>query len=154
MNNLFVNLNYPLDIDLFLKSAEKARQMSAPYTDSRYPGLVMDTWHIGHYTDEHIEKLMDDFEVKGKPRFYWTAPNSVIPEHVDNGTTCSLNFILSKDPAPITFNGNDYFYSQVLLNTTIPHSVTNGAEERILLKISIFDETFEHLAERIKFKLE
>lgn len=153
MNNLFIELNYPLDTSTLLESANKARAQSNPYTDSRYPGLVMDTWHIGHYTDEHIERIMSDFEVEGKPRFYWTAPNSVIPEHVDNGTTCSLNFILSKDPAPITFYGKDYTYSQILLNTTLPHSVTNGPIERILLKISIFDETFEELSSRIRYRL-
>jgi hypothetical protein len=95
---------------------------------------------------------MDDFQVLGKPRFYWTAPNSCIPEHVDNGTQCSLNFILSPDPAPITFYGIDYYYKQVLLNTTLPHSVNNGPIERVLLKISIFDETYQQLAARINYK--
>ena len=152
MSELFVRLNYPLDKELLLESARRAREFSKPYTDARYPGLQMDTWHIGHYTDEHIEKIMSDFELEGKPRFYWTAPNSVIPEHVDNGTQCSLNFILSEDPAPISFSGVDYVYEQVLLNTTIPHSVTNGPIERILLKISIFDETYEQLSARIKYR--
>lgn len=149
---LLTRLNYPLDIPTLLESASKAREQSKPYTDSRYPGLVMDTWHIGHYTDDHIEKIMADFGVDGKPRFYWTAPNSVIPEHVDNGTQCSLNFILSNDPAPVTFYGQDYVYNQVLLNTSLPHSVTNGPVERVLLKISIFDETYEQLSARIGYK--
>jgi hypothetical protein len=153
MNNLFIKLNYPLDKELFLRSAEKAKEHARPYTDKRYAGLQMDTWLIGHYTDEHIEKLIADFEVDGKPRFYWTAPNSVIPEHTDNGTQCSLNFILSEDPAPITFFGEDYYYDQILLNTTQPHSVTNTSTERILLKISIFDETYEQLSKRLKYKL-
>jgi hypothetical protein len=152
MQNLFIKLQYPLDKALLLESAKRARDIAKPYTDSRYPGLQMDTWHIGHYTDEHIEKIMNDFEIEGKPRFYWTAPNSVIPEHVDNGTQCSLNFILSEDPAPISFSGENYVYEQVLLNTTIPHSVTNGPIERILLKISIFDETYEQLSARIKYR--
>jgi len=152
MSKLFVRLNYPLDKTILLESAKRARDVAKPYTDSRYPGLQMDTWQIGHYTDEHIEKIMADFELEGKPRFYWTAPNSVIPEHVDNGTQCSLNFILSEDPAPISFSGENYIYEQVLLNTTIPHSVTNGPIERILLKISIFDETYEQLSARIKYR--
>lgn len=152
MQNLFIKLQYPLDKAILLESARRARDLAKPYTDSRYPGLQMDTWHIGHYTDEHIEKIMNDFEIEGKPRFYWTAPNSVIPEHVDNGTQCSLNFILSEDPAPISFSGENYVYEQVLLNTTIPHSVTNGPIERILLKISIFDETYEQLSARIKYR--
>jgi hypothetical protein len=152
MDNLFVRLNYPLDKSVLLESARCAREFAKPYTDNRYPGLQMDTWHIGHYTDKHIEKIMSNFGIDGKPRFYWTEPNSVIPEHVDNGTQCSLNFILSDDPAPVTFFGEDYVYTQVLLNTTLPHSVTNGSTERILLKISIFDETYEQLSARIGYK--
>jgi hypothetical protein len=151
-DNLFVHLNYPLDNAVLLESAKRAREFANPYTDARYPGMQMNNWYIGHYTDKHIEKIMSDFGIDGRPRFYWTEPNSVIPKHVDNGTQCSLNFILSDDPAPITFFGKDYFYTQVLLNTTLPHSVTNGATERILLKISIFDETYEELSARIGYK--
>ena len=150
--DLFVRLRYPLDKAILLESANRARQFAKPYTDDRYPAMIIDNLHLGHYTDEYIEKIISDFKVNGKPRFYWTKPHSVIPSHTDNNTQCSLNFILSDDPAPITFFSREYRYDQILLNTTIPHAVTNGATERILLKISIFDETYEHLSMRIGYK--
>jgi hypothetical protein len=151
-NNFLTHLNYDLDITAILESARKARLDSKPYTDSRYPDLKLDDWHIGHYQDAYISQIMSDFEVDGRPRFYWLEPNAVIPEHVDNGTQCSINLIITEDAAPITIDGTEYYYRQALLNTTVPHSVQNSAKERIMLKISIFDETYQQLVERIKYK--
>jgi hypothetical protein len=146
-------LYYPLDTTSLLQSAVNAHLSAAPYTDSRYPSLRKEDWYIGRYTDSHIDKIMRDFEVDGSPRFYWLEPFATIPQHVDNGTQCSINLILTENPAPITVDGIDYTYQQALLNTTVPHSVTNGDTERIMLKISIFDETYESLSARIKYKL-
>lgn len=153
MQEYLTLLNYPLDTEILLDSASKAKLQSEPYTDSRYPELQLDRWHIGRYTDEHIEKIMTDFEVVGRPRFYWLEPFAEIPEHVDNDTQCSINLILTDTPAPIVIKGKEYTYQQALLNTTVPHAVFNGSSERVMLKISIFNETYEQLASRIKFKL-
>ena len=150
--NLLTRLNYPLDKELFLGIANRLKETAKPYSDPRYPGYALDNWLIEHYTDNSINKLMKDLQIEGKPRFYWLKENTVLPEHVDNGTQCSVNIILTDDAAPVTFSGIDYYYSQALLNTTVPHSVTNGPKERILLKISIFDETYEQLSARIGYK--
>lgn len=146
-----IHLNYNLNTELLLKQAEEAKLQSKPYTDSRYPNIKLENWSIGHYTSDYINQVMQDFEVEGKPRFYWLEPFAEIPEHTDNETTCSLNFILTSNPAPITIEGVDYEYKQVLLNTTKRHSVRNNSQERIMLKISIFNEAYENLAMRIKY---
>ena len=146
------HLNYPVDTSVLLTSAARAKQDSKPYTDSRYPDLRLDTWHIGHYVDEYIRKIMKDFDVVGKPRFYWLEPFAEIPEHVDNDTQCSINLILTQDPAPIRIQGKEFYYTQALLDTTVPHAVVNGPKERIMLKISIFDQTYEMLRDRINYK--
>lgn len=145
-------LDYPLDTIALLQSAVNAHLSAEPYTDSRYPSLRKEDWYIGRYTDNHIDKIMRDFEVEGSPRFYWLEPFATIPQHVDNGTQCSINLILTENPAPITVDGVDYTYRQALLDTSLPHSVKNGDTERIMLKISIFDETYESLSARIKYK--
>lgn len=147
-----IHLDYPLDKELLLNEALLAKQSAKAHTDSRYPDMVFDEWLISHHTSEYIQKIMDDFGVKGKPRFFWLQPFAVIPEHTDNGTTCSLNFLLNDNPAAITINGKDYFYTSVLLNTTAPHSVTNNETERLLFKISLFDESYEDLSARLKYK--
>jgi hypothetical protein len=153
VHTVLTNLNYPLDTIALIEASNIAKLEAKPYTDSRYPDLKLNNWNIGHFTNSHIEKIMTDFEVQGKPRFYWLEPFAEIPEHVDNGTMCSINLILTDSPAPIIINGKEFIYKQALLNTTIPHAVYNGPVERVMLKISIFDETYEQLAKRIKYKL-
>jgi hypothetical protein len=146
------HLDYPLNTELLLEEAREAKKSAINHFDPRYPDMKFDEWLIGHYTSEYINKVMDDFGIKGKPRFFWLEPFAFIPEHTDNGTQCSLNFLLNSNPAAITINGKDYFYQSVLLDTTQPHSVTNNETERLLFKISIFDESYESVANRIKYK--
>jgi hypothetical protein len=148
-----IHLNYPLDYESIRISAECARKTAISYTDSRYSDLKMNGWTISRYSDSYIDSIMTDFGVQGKPRFYFQDAFLKIPEHVDNETLCSINFIISDNPAPITINGEDHCYKQCLLNTTVPHGVQNGSESRILFKISIFNESFETVANKIPFKL-
>jgi hypothetical protein len=145
------HLNYPINKDRLLVLADSIKNVASPYTDPRYPDAVLDTWLILKYNDDYIEQIMDDFGVKGSPRFYWQEPNSVLPMHVDNNTTCSINFVLTDDPAPVTVEDVDYVYEQAVLDTTKLHGVNTNDEERILLKISIFDESYEDLVKRIPF---
>lgn len=149
-----IHLSYQVDKSKLLEEAKIARESAQGYTDSRYPGVQLDGWLISRYTSEYIDQIMKDLEVEGKPRFYWLMPNEVIPEHVDNGTQCSINFVLTEHASPISFGDKDYYYDTILLNTTLPHSVQNNEHERIMLKISIFNESFEDLSKRIKYKNE
>lgn len=147
-------LDYPLDKYTLIDDSKQALSFAKAHTDSRYPNLSFNHWKISRYSSNYIDKIISDFEIDGRPRFYWLEPHTVIPEHTDNGTQCSINFILSDNPAPITINNNEYYYKQALLDTTIPHSVSNGSELRLMLKISIFNETYRSLSKRIKFKYE
>ena len=144
-------LDYPLDISHILKSAEFAKKYSTGYQDVRMEKSI-ESWKIAHYTDSYIEKIQNDLQVSGKARFYWTEPNSIIPEHKDLNTLCSINFIVSDFPAPIRIQGKEYLYTQAVINVSQPHSVVNGPVERILFKISIFDESYESLVARIPYK--
>lgn len=148
----FIHLDYPVDKAILIEEAHRVKLLAKGYTDNRFPELVLSNWLILRHTTDYIEKLMKDFDVEGSPRFYWLNPYATIPEHIDNGTLCSLNFILTDHASPITIQGEDHYYEQILLNTSIPHSVTNYEHERIMLKISIFNETFEHLSKRLRYK--
>jgi hypothetical protein len=147
-----IHLNYKVDKKTLLAEALANQNNAVAYTDNRYPDMKLDDWLIGHYNSQSIVKIMNDLEVTGKPRFYYLQPNAIIPEHTDNGTKCSINIILTEHAAPITFGDKDYYYDIILLNTTLPHSVTNNEHERIMLKISIFDESYESVAARIKYR--
>lgn len=146
-----IHLNYPLKVDLLLMEADEARKIAIPHADSRYDEQY-EEWLKSKWSSPTVQQMMKDFGVCGKPRFYFQAPHYQVAEHTDNGTLCSLNFVLSDDAAPVTIESKDYFYSQCLLNTTIPHSIKNGSSERILLKISIVDKTFEELAKTLPYK--
>lgn len=148
-----IHLDYTLDFDALIREAQNAKKNAKAYGDDpRIPGESLDNWLISRHTCEYIEQIMRDFEVNGRPRFYWLEPNAFLLKHTDHNTTCSINFVLSDDIAPVTIEDQDYYYTQALLNTTKMHSVQNGPKERLILKISIFDESFDSLAERIKYK--
>lgn len=106
------------------------------------------------YADEIMEDLgLIDFVTDYRPRFYLLKANTILKKHVDFGTQCSLNFVLSDNAAPVTFEDtNKFYYSNSLFNTSLAHEVVNGPEDRILFKISIFDRTFEEIRDRIKLK--
>lgn len=147
-----IYLDYKVDKIKLLKEAEIAKHSARGYTDTRYPALNLEDWKICHYDSEYIQTIMRDFDIEGKPRFYWLLPYALIPEHVDNGTECSINIVLTEHAAPITIRDFEYEYETILLNTQIPHSVKNNNNERIMLKISIFNETFDQLSKRIRYK--
>lgn len=140
-----VHLNYQIDYERLSVSDENAKADAEAYTDFRLK-RPLDSWLISHYSDDYIQQVIADMGVPCKPRFYWLEKNFHLPEHVDNGTQCSINFILSDNYAPVTIRGVDYFYKSALLNTSIPHGVKNQEHDRVLFKLSIFDHTFDETA--------
>ena len=145
-----LHLNYKIDKEILLAESVDAKKNAIPYTDSRYPNLKLNDLLVSYHTSDYVESVMNDFGISGKPRFYWLQPYAVIPEHVDNGTLCGLNFILTDNASPITFRDKDYLYEAALVDTTVPHSVKNNNHERVMFKISIFNQRFEEVAEQIK----
>lgn len=143
------HIKYDLNKEYLLKLAESLKTNSTPYVDPRYDNKPLQTWKILKLNDPYVDSIMRDFGIKGKARFYWQEANSLLPMHTDNGTSCSINFILSDDPAPVTIEGKDYYYEQAVLDTTRMHGVTTRSNERILLKISVFETPYEKFIERI-----
>ena len=79
-----------------------------------------------------------------RPRFYKQEKNTEVPPHIDINTKCSVNIVLSDSFGPVQFtNYEPMFYSCALLDTTKEHFVPSYPEERLLLKFSIFDVTFD-----------
>lgn len=150
MSNL-LHTTYPLDTELTLSIAQNQRSQAEPYSDHRVPEGMSD-WLICHDHSEYVSEVIRDIGLECKPRFYYMAENFNLPEHIDNGTRCSLNFILSDNVAPVTIGGEDYWYTQALLNTSVMHGVKNSGTERILLKLSIFDMDFEQVSKHLKLK--
>ena len=147
--NPVTEIDIPFDKEKLLNEANIVKSFAKGYTDDRYPGMELDKWLMLRHTNDYIKSLMRAIGVEGKPRFYWLEPNAVIPEHVDNGTLCAVNFVLTENPAPVNFSGEKYTYKVGVLDTTKPHSVVNGPEERILFKISIVNEDYETVVNKL-----
>ncbi len=150
-----LHLNYPLNKPLLLEQAAEAKRGSGPFNElrpgqaSRKPQL---DFRIAYWDSPYIQQIMQDLGVVGKPRFYFLDANAKLDMHTDINTKCSVNMVLSENPVPVTFVDQDHFYEQALLNVQVPHAVFNGPTERILFKISIFNETFEEVAAKIRYK--
>ena len=107
---------------------------------------------------ELSENISKKYNCDARARYYWLKPKRQLWWHVDTGTQCSLNYVINGNPSKILIADEDlkgpppkhyeeFTYSSALLNTTKYHTVPNNVnQERILLKISIFDKTYEEMA--------
>ena len=93
--------------------------------------------------------FQDLLDVKIKPRFYYQKPNFTLPFHQDRGTLCSINLVLTENPAPIAFEDGIEYYRVALLNTQARHSITTKETERRLYKLSIKDYTYQEIKKRL-----
>ena len=128
---------------------------------------------------KQVEKEFNNkYHINAEGRYYTLPPEYELTPHKDFGTKCAINFIL-KGSSPIVFHealteaaaeGNNYrivhqqnsslmnykivhkqAYDQALLNLQELHSVPKSSTGRILLKFSIFDESYEEVLRKIKY---
>ena len=147
------NIEYDFDNELLL--SELFNQKQNNYSDPKHG--TADNWKIANEKLEIATAEMEHFcnvysLPLGKPRYYILKENSVLLPHIDYNTTCSINHVLSDDPAPVSFPGiGDFKYKTAILNTTIKHGVMNlGKKDRYLYKISFFDISYEEVCECLK----
>ena len=115
----------------------------------------LSTWLQGHVTNmdktPEIQRVYDQVKTLTKsndirPRFYRQLANTEVPFHQDRGTLSSINIVLSEEYSPITIEGvGEINYKCAILNTQVRHGVKAHPEERILLRFSIFDKSYEEI---------
>jgi len=120
-----------------------------------------DTWLLGHVTKElpevskvvkQLEKLFGSKDIR--PRFYKQEANTFVPLHTDTGTLSAVNIILSEDYAPVKFEGLGFInYKCALIDTQKRHGVPEHPTERLLLKFSMFDVSFEECKLKLRESL-
>jgi hypothetical protein len=153
------NLKLEFDVERLLLEYENLLPNEKFYGDDRGSSLY---WKVIRHEDmssEYCKNLAKNikhkYNIEGRvdARFYRLLANELLPFHTDRGTQCSINVILSNQPAPISFRIqnkiSNHYYNVALINTQHEHSVQNGSEDRILFKISIFDENFDSVAAKI-----
>lgn len=145
------HINFKINQSAALFELEYFRGAAKTYEEER--GLV-EGWDIIRGIElPYGKKLAQQLNVPyASPRYYILAPNIEIPVHTDVDTKCSLNFILGDDePAPVYYpEYGDYLYTSALIDTTQPHGVKNSSKERLLLKLSIKDKTFEEVVRELR----
>lgn len=151
MDNLLLHLPHHLfDMAQLNDIFESIRRDMVEYSEKRgnVPG-----WDIGRLSKDtpYIKELTTLLNIpSGKPRFYYLNAGVEIPEHIDNGTLCSINVLLGPGPhSPIIIGGHSIDYKCCLLNTTIPHSVPPSDYDRVLFKISLQNSTFDEIKEQL-----
>ena len=132
-----------------LLESDRARKSAKPW-HHKNEVTAGPSWLVSYYTSEYIENIMKDLNIKGSPRFYFQQPHFHLKPHRDYGTQCAVNFILN-GTTPINIEGKEYVYSQALVNVQKEHSIKTDNEERIMLKFSIKDKSFEEVLNNIKY---
>ena len=163
-NNYYTNLN--IDYSSHMLRDESFLVHYSPFKSGGTSGSWFDnapTWLQGRVRDTRmyteIHRLSNLFkkviECKIiKPRFYKQEAGTSVPFHSDLNTKCCINIILSSKAAPIVFEDiGEVTYKCALLNITKRHMVPEFNTERLLLKFSIFDKSYEEARERfIKYE--
>lgn len=155
VNHIYI-FNMNIDTTILLEEYNKVADHAANYSDSRKDAFF-NNWKIIRHTFPYasyiIEKLgFSEYDVR--PRYYILNKKTTLKMHRDNGTLCSVNFILSNDPAPVNIEGVNYHYKQALLNTQANHGITESSQyDRILFKLSIMDCDFKSAKDIISSNL-
>ena len=150
-NNEMLVFDFDFDRNHLLAFFNEHKQHGEPYQDKRFGRFVWKSWRIVRDIEiEYADFINKHFNIDGSPRFYILDSGTILPMHIDQDTTCSLNFVLSENPAPIKFSsGNEYYYKTALLNTSIKHGVDKTSGDRVLFKLSIKDEPFDVVKQKI-----
>lgn len=78
-------------------------------------------------------ELEEIFNVPVTAKFFKLEKGEGIPPHVDHGHRAALNIILSDDPAPIKYRGEEEeFYQCAILNVAKRHEVLPGSERKMI----------------------
>ena len=139
---------FKLNKKILLNEWNKVKNNLKEYDDERLKESTSN-WKIVKHKFDYADELSNIFNVNARQRFYLLDANTTLGQHTDHGTLCSLNFILNNNTAPINFNGTTIHYKNALIDTTKLHGVNNNDCDRLLFKMSIFDETFEQVKNKL-----
>tara|TARA_Y100001972_G_C7606955_1_gene304215 strand:- start:157 stop:627 length:471 start_codon:yes stop_codon:yes gene_type:complete len=127
-----------------------------PFAPEQY--YFRNTWlkaklreHIFMYP--HIEKLHK--QLPGSVIVaYKQLANTSVHMHVDPATECSVNIVLSDNFAPVIFEDyGEINYECALFNTSLNHAVPAYEKERLLLKFSFLDTSYDKIREMLNDKI-
>ena len=109
---MILKFDFDLNVKHLLEIWSKIKHKQVTYKDKR-SNKALSHWKIIRHDFEYAKELSKIFNVESRPRFYMLNANTVLQQHTDLGTLCSLNFIF------IIFYLGSEVYSPVLMPTAI-----------------------------------
>lgn len=144
-NDYLLSFSVPINTSILLNEYNSVKDNAVDYSDHR-PRASFNNWKMVKHDFPYAKELIKFFRLEKfdvRPRFYLLNKNTLLKQHVDNGTLCSLNFILSYENAPINFREKEFIYKYALINTQSHHGVSHPSpEDRILFKLSVMDLSY------------
>lgn len=93
------------------------------------------------------------YDIECYPRYYILKKGFVLDIHKDDGTQAAFNYLISDTNDPVIYLIDDVeieiSYKKGLLNLQEFHRVPLASCERVLLKLSIYDYSFEDCKRKI-----
>lgn len=146
------HIELPIDESLLIEESQSYDDYE-PYYDTKNE-RYLDDWLQKHVDVGHAYDICEMYKIRLgisdiRPRYYIQKNTFTLPWHKDRGTQCSLNFVLGGS-APISFRDGNYHYKYAILDTQEEHAVFHSkeSENRVLLKLSVFDCSFEETVKR------
>ena len=95
-----------------------------------------------------IKKLLEEkLGCLVRVRFFIQGEDMNLDWHTDHVTLTSINFVLKGNKSPIEFESGRYHYECALLDVNKLHRVVKSDEDRLILKCTIRDKTYNECKE-------
>lgn len=153
-NDYIFAFDYEFDKDKLLQKFYENQKHNKNFGDTGLPIAIPKLQIQEDFEFDYAEYLKDFFDITGEAKYYMLKANEEFDLHVDTLPQCSINILLSGNPAPVYIGGQNYLYRNCVLNVKQPHGVFMNNEDRILFKISIFDYSFDEVKDKVYRKLQ
>lgn len=143
-------INFELDMEYLRKVCYTLPRKKFYFKGEEIEGYTYAPWPEPTSKDYHIiEHLKGVFGLEGRwnSKFVFLQPGLNLDWHRDKRTKCAINWLVSLDTAPIYFRDKAYKYHSAILDVSKEHRIDILEGERILFKISCFDQEYKEICE-------
>lgn len=153
-NEYIYGFDFNFNKELLLNEFQKISNNLEGFIDNGLPVKIKKLQIIEDFHFDYVDYLNKLFDIKSEAKFYVLKENEEFDLHVDTLPQCSINILLSGNPAPVFIGDKNYLYQNCVLNVKKPHGVFNNTENRILFKLSIFDYSFEEVKNKVHYAVQ
>lgn len=161
IDSVYYKTNFPIEDyhTALLEEFEKIKEEAGVY-QFKMPGISWPSHENYFLVKDNIpiaesvaQKFKELYSIEAHPRYYILSKGFHLDWHADDGTQAAFNYLITEtnDPVLYRIDGNEHVveYKKGLLNLQELHSVPETTDERVLLKLSIYNDTFEKCKEKI-----